>query len=132
MPVGAVILQAWRPRTPFPKVIAMTRLTLAVLLTGLLLGPVHAESSHVLAQTRPVQTVAVPLSGIDRVLGSLVTVTPTRASSFPGLSSLGWSPALPTLVSSAGTGFVVGTGEVLTSARLVQGNDTVSVRTRDG
>ncbi|MFC4453800.1 S1C family serine protease [Deinococcus sonorensis] len=112
----------------------MSRVTLAFLLAGLLFGPVGAEPSTVLAQTRPVQTASVPLRSVDQVLGSLVTVTPIRASSVTGLSSLGWSPALPPLASpvNAGTGFVVGIGEVLTSARLVQGNDTVRVRTRDG
>lgn len=116
----------------------MPRLRLALLLSALLLGSVGAEPSVVFAQTHPVQTQTTPpavrLSGIDRVLASLVTVTPTRPSGVTGLSSFGWSPALSPLVSpaSSGSGFVIAAGEILTSARLVQGNETVGVRTRDG
>lgn len=112
----------------------MSRLTIC-LFSALLLGTVSAGPSVVFAQPQTPNVQTTPrLSSVDRVLDSLVSVTAARPAGPAGPSSRGWSPFPGTLLPflGSGTGFVVGNGEILTSARLVQGNPTVTVRTRGG
>lgn len=111
----------------------MSRLILPLLFSSLLLGPVQAQPSVVLAQASPTTT-APSVNSLNRVLNSVVSISTVQPPGVAGPSSRGWSPfpgaLLPWL--GTGTGVLVSDQEVLTSARLVQGNTTVSVVIRGG
>jgi len=110
----------------------MSRLMLPLLLAPLLLGPVQAQPS-VVAQTAPAAT-AANVNSLNRVLNSVVSISTVQPAGPAGPSSRGWSPVpgalLPWL--GTGTGVLVSEQEILTSARLVQGNATVTVTVRGG
>lgn len=110
----------------------MTRLTRTLLLTALLIGPAHAQTSVVFAQSRPASQAT--LASLDRVLDSVVSISTVQPSGPAGPSSRGWSPTPGTLLPwlGSGTGFFVSGNEILTSARLVQGNRAVTVKLRGG
>ncbi|SMB85459.1 serine protease, S1-C subfamily, contains C-terminal PDZ domain [Deinococcus hopiensis KR-140] len=111
----------------------MLRLVLPSLLFALLLGPVHAQSTPLPTQAPSASTTRTE-SALDRVLNSVVSISTAQPSGTAGPSSRGWSPfpgaLLPWL--GTGTGVLLSEREVLTSARLVQGNARVTVTTRSG
>jgi len=110
----------------------MSRLILPLLLSSLVLGPVQAQPSTVLAQTAP--ATASTVNSLNRVLPSVVSISTVQPAGPAGPSSRGWSPSPGTLLPwlGTGTGILVSDHEILTSARLIQGNTTVTVTVRGG
>lgn len=111
----------------------MSRLILPFLLSSLLLGSVQAHSSVVVAQA-PISTTTPGVTSLDRILNSIVSISTVQPMGAAEPSSRGWSPLPSVLLPwlGTGTGVLVSDQEVLTSARLVQGNTTVSVTARGG
>ncbi|AFZ68425.1 S1C family serine protease [Deinococcus peraridilitoris] len=112
----------------------MSRLTLPFLLAALLFGQVTAQPSVVFAQAQTQTPSRTPaLASIDRALEGLVSVSTTQARGTQQ-GSRGWSPFPNTLLPwlGTGTGIVISDDEILTSYRLVQGHDRVTVKLRGG
>ncbi|CAM3448002.1 trypsin-like peptidase domain-containing protein [Deinococcus deserti] len=111
----------------------MTRLILPLLLSSLVLGPVSAQPSPVVAQA-PATTAAPAVNSLNRILNSVVSISTVQPPGPAGPSSRGWSPFPGTLLPwlGSGTGVLISEQEILTSARLVQGNATVTVTARGG
>jgi len=110
----------------------MLRSAFPFMLSALLLCSVQAQSGTPPAAPRP--TVQITLSAADRALDSVVSILAVQPSGAAPPGSRGWSPFPGTLLPwlGTGTGFLVGPGEILTSHRLVLGNETVSVKSRGG
>ena len=110
----------------------MPRFFISLLLSALLLGQAAAQNSVVFAQAPTRTTSTTTLLGVaERALDGLVSIstTPARPS---GTNNTFLRSALR-LLSDQGTGVLISdAGEVLTSARLVHGHETVTVKFRNG